>query len=103
MGGSIVNFSELVKTTARQTGETVATVQRVLDGFGAVTAQTLAQGDDVRWPNVGVFNVAERKERSGRNPQTGETLKIAAQKGVHFKASSTLKEHLNPSKPRRPR
>ena len=52
----------------------------------------LANGDSVTLVGFGTFNVSHRAARKGRNPQTGESLQIAAGKGIKFKAGKTLKE-----------
>lgn len=54
-------------------------------------AESMVAGEDVKIAGFGTFTVVERAERDGRNPQTGESIKIAATKAPKFKASSTLK------------
>ena len=65
--------------------------------FGAMT-KTLKKGDRVQVPGFGSFSVSKRKARTGRNPATGETIKIKASKGVRFKVGSDLKVALNGKK-----
>ena len=55
----------------------------------------LAKGDKISLVGFGTFEVAERAEREGRNPQTGETMKIAASKAPKFKAGKALKDSVN--------
>ncbi len=55
-------------------------------------SDALANGDSVTLVGFGTFNVSHRAARTGRNPQTGESLQIAAGKGIKFKASKALKE-----------
>jgi DNA-binding protein HU-beta len=55
-----------------------------------------AAGQAVRVSGLGTFNVAARPARDGRNPQSGETIKIAASKGVRFHAGKAVKDALNP-------
>lgn len=55
----------------------------------------LAGGEKVQIPGFGAFNISERKERQGRNPQTGDTITIPASKGVSFKAGKALKDSVN--------
>jgi DNA-binding protein HU-beta len=55
-------------------------------------SDALAKGDSVTLFGFGTFNVSHRAARTGRNPQTGESLQIAAGKGIKFKAGKTLKE-----------
>ena len=54
----------------------------------------LSNGDSVALVGFGTFNVRERAARMGRNPATGETIQIAASKGVGFKAGKSLKDSL---------
>ena len=55
----------------------------------------LSKGEKVSVAGFGVFKISERAARDGRNPQTGETIKIAASKSVSFKAGTALKEEVN--------
>ena len=55
-------------------------------------SDALAKGDSVTLVGFGTFNVSHRAARTGRNPQTGESLQIAAGKGIKFKAGKALKE-----------
>ena len=65
--------------------------------MAAIEALTdaLAQGERVQLVGFGSFEVKERAERTGRNPQTGETIKIAASKKPSFSASKALKDSVN--------
>ncbi len=62
--------------------------------FGHIEA-TLAGGERVQIPGFGAFDVSERKERQGRNPQTGKPMTISASKGVRFKPGKSLKDAVN--------
>ena len=62
--------------------------------FEAIT-DALKSGDSAKVPGFGSFSVSERGARKGRNPATGEAIKIAASKGVRFKAGKELKESVN--------
>jgi DNA-binding protein HU-beta len=68
-----------------------ATVDAVLSHI----RETLANGGEVRIPDFGTFKVAKRREREGRNPSTGETIKIAAQNVAKFTPAKGLREALN--------
>ena len=59
----------------------------------------LVAGEAVRVSGLGVFNVAARPARQGRNPRTGESIEIAAGKAVRFHAGKAVKDALNPSTP----
>ena len=58
----------------------------------------LVAGEEVRVSGLGIFKVAARPAREGRNPQTGEAIQIAASKAVRFHAGKAVKEALNPPK-----
>ena len=60
-----------------------------------VVNENLKKGDKVQMVGFGTFEVVERAEREGRNPQTGETMKIAASKTPKFKAGKALKDAIN--------
>jgi DNA-binding protein HU-beta len=56
------------------------------------------KGDKVAWPGFGSFSASNRAARTGRNPQTGEPVKIAASTALRFSSSATLKTALNPKR-----
>jgi len=68
-----------------------AAVEAVLTSI----TNAVAGGDKVTLPGFGTFEVRERAARSGRNPQTGEAMEIAASKSAAFKPASALKQSLN--------
>ncbi|MDD9934098.1 MAG: integration host factor subunit alpha [Myxococcales bacterium] len=74
--------------------ESAEVVEAVFDTM----KETLAQGDKVKISGFGNFVVREKKERIGRNPQTGEPIPISARKVLTFKPSQVLKNVLNPQK-----
>ena len=76
-----------------ESAEAEAAVAAVLEGI----AQALEAGERVMLPNFGTFSVVERTARQGRDPQTGETVEIAARKVVRFKPSKTLREAVEPA------
>lgn len=90
-----MNKAELVAEIAKNTGLTKVDSDRVVEAFLNAIATTLKKGDDVRLVGFGTFSVSERKATEGRNPRTGETIKIAACKQPKFKAGKTLKDALN--------
>ena len=67
-------------------------VQGVLDGFVELLGKKLRKGDKIRVPSLGIFVVAKRAARMGRNPATGEAIKIKASKKVAFRPAKELKE-----------
>ncbi len=64
----------------------------VLDGFVAALTKSLKKGAKIRVPGLGIFQVRKRPARMGRNPATGEAIKIKASKKVAFRAAKDLKE-----------
>jgi DNA-binding protein HU-beta len=67
-----------------------AQAQSALDSFINTTTKALKKGDRVALVGFGSFSVSQRSSRSGRNPQTGREIKIAAKKVVKFKAGAAL-------------
>ena len=86
---------ELVEAVAKKTGLTKADANRALDATLAAITGALAKGDSVPLVGFGTFKTAKRAAREGRNPRTGETVKIAARKAVTFKAGTALKDSVN--------
>jgi DNA-binding protein HU-beta len=87
--------AELVEAIAEKAGLTKADATRALEATFEVITKALKKGDKVPVAGFGTFNVSKRKAREGRNPQTGETVKIPARKAVSFKAGTALKEAVN--------
>ena len=87
--------AELVEAIAEKTGLTKADATRALDATFEVITKALKDGERVPVAGFGTFNVSKRKAREGRNPQTGETVKIPARKAVTFKAGTALKDAVN--------
>ena len=90
-----MNKTELVAAMADQTGLTKKDVEAVLKAFTDVVSGELKKGGKVQLVGFGTFEVSERAAREGRNPQSGEPMKIAASKAPKFKAGKGLKETLN--------
>ena len=86
---------ELVEAVATATGLTKADATRAIDATFAAITGALKDGDKVPLVGFGTFAVSKRSAREGRNPQTGETVKIAARNAVTFKAGSALKDAVN--------
>ena len=87
--------SELIEAIAAKSGLTKADSSRALEAFMAAVSETLSKGDKIALTGFGSFQVTKRAAREGRNPRTGEPVKIAASKSVSFKAGSKLKEIVN--------
>ena len=69
--------------------------QQALESLIEAVAMHLEKGDRVQVPGLGSFAVSARAARTGRNPKTGETIKINASKNVRFKVGKDLKDALN--------
>lgn len=87
--------SELVETVATAAGLTKADATRAIDATFVAITDALKKGNKVPIVGFGTFAISKRAARDGRNPQTGETVKIAARNAVTFKAGTALKESVN--------
>jgi DNA-binding protein HU-beta len=85
-----MNKAELIDAMASEAGLTKADAKKALDAFIKTTTNALTAGDRVALVGFGSFSVSTRAARIGRNPQTGQELKIAAKKVVKFKAGADL-------------
>ena len=85
-----MNKAQLIDAIAREAKLTKADAKKSLDAFIKSTTVALKKGDRVALVGFGSFSVAKRSARTGRNPQTGKEIKIAAKKVVKFKAGSEL-------------
>ena len=90
-----MNKTELTAAIAEQAGISKKDAEKALKAFTDVVADELKKGGKVQLVGFGTFEVAERKAREGRNPQTKETITIAASKAPKFKAGKPLKDMLN--------
>ena len=87
--------SEMIEAIATATGLTRADSEKAFNATFDLFKKELADGNKVSVAGFGTFKISERAAREGRNPQTGETIKIAASKSVSFKAGSELKATVN--------
>lgn len=90
-----MNKGELVEKVAEATGLTKKDGEAAVNAFIETIQKALKSGDKVAIAGFGTFDVSKRKAREGRNPQTGETIKIAASMSPKFKAGKSFKEMLN--------
>lgn len=90
-----MNKAELIDAIAAEAGLSKADAKRALDGFVNVTSGALKTGDRISLVGFGSFSVSNRAARTGRNPQTGKEIKIAAKNIVRFKAGSDLSDKVN--------
>ena len=87
-----MNRTQLVETVAREADLSNAQAQAAVSAVLDAIVDSVAKGDKVTLPGFGTFEQRERSARTGRNPQTGETLEIAASKAPGFKAGSAFKQ-----------
>ena len=90
-----MNKTELVAAIAEQTELSKKDAEKALKAFTDIVADELKKGEKVQLVGFGTFEVSERAAREGRNPQTGETMKIEASKSPKFKAGKALKDMVN--------
>lgn len=89
-----MNKGDLVSKLAEDAGITKVQANAALDAFTEAVAKTLKKGDSVTLVGFGTFSVSKRAARVGRNPKTGEALKIKAKKVAKFKAGKSLSEKI---------
>lgn len=90
-----MNKTELVAAMAEQSGLSKKDAEKALKAFTDVVAEQLRKDDKVQLVGFGTFEVSRRAAREGRNPQSGEVMKIAASKAPKFKAGKALKDLVN--------
>ena len=90
-----MNKTELVADIAEKAELSKKDTEKALKAFIDVVAEELKKEEKVQLVGFGTFEVSKRAEREGRNPQTGESMKIAASKAPKFKAGKALKDAVN--------
>ncbi|CZF80122.1 transcriptional regulator HU subunit alpha [Grimontia sp. AD028] len=90
-----MNKSQLIDKIAENADLSKASAGRALDALIEAVSDSLKDGDQVALVGFGTFSVRERSARTGRNPQTGAEIKIAAAKVPGFKAGKALKDAVN--------
>jgi DNA-binding protein HU-beta len=90
-GGQEMNKAELVEKVAQETGLTKAQIEKTLDACIDTVKKTVKKGDEVKLVGFGTFTKAKRKARTGRNPQTGKTIKIPAAWYPKFRPGAEFK------------
>jgi len=90
-----MNKAELTEAMAEAADISKAAAARALDGMVDAITEALKNGDQVSLIGFGTFSVRDRAARTGRNPQTGAAINIAASKNPAFKAGKALKDAVN--------
>ena len=90
-----MNKAELTEAMAEAADISKAAAARALDGMVEAVTEALKKGDQVSLIGFGTFSVRDRAARTGRNPQTGAAIDIAASKNPAFKAGKALKDAVN--------
>ncbi len=87
---TIMNKSEFIASVAEKAGLTKVDAQKAVNAFAEVVAEQLKAGERITLIGFGTFSTSERAERTGVNPRTGKTIKIAARRVAKFKPGSAL-------------
>lgn len=87
--------SEMIEALSERTGLSKVDAEKMFNATFDLFKEELSKGNKVSVAGFGVFKISERAARDGRNPQTGETIHIAASKSVSFKAGTELKTKAN--------
>lgn len=90
-----MNKAELIATMADKSGLSKKDAEKVLNAFTESVEEALINGDKVQLVGFGSFEVRQRAERKGRNPQTKSEIIIPASKMPVFKVGKALKENVN--------
>ncbi len=93
-----MNRTELVATMSEQTGLPKKNCDAVLSSFVETVTKELKKGEKIQLVGFGTFEVSKRAARKGKNPQTGEEIKIPAAKVPKFKPGKGLKDAVNKKK-----
>jgi integration host factor subunit alpha len=87
--------ADIARAISQKTDHTVAQSANLVDTLFDIIKETLESGEDVLISGFGKWSVRAKRERRGRNPQTGEDMMLAPRKVVKFKCPSVLKDKLN--------
>ena len=90
-----MNRAEMIVAMANRAEISKKDAEKALKAFTDIVAEELAKGEKVQLVGFGTFEASERTAREGRNPQTGETMTIAACRAPKFKAGKALKDAIN--------
>lgn len=87
---------DLLTKVAEEADISKAAARRALDALAGTIVDVVKNGDSVKLSDIGTFSRSERAARTGRNPQSGETINIPASAGIKFKMGKAAKDALNP-------
>ncbi len=90
-----MNKEQLISKIAGDVKLTKVQAKAALESFVDAVTKTVKKGDKLALVGFGTFSLSKRKARTGRNPKTGETIKIAAKKSVKFKAGKEFSDFVN--------
>jgi DNA-binding protein HU-beta len=90
-----MNKTELVEAIAKDSGLSNTDARKAVDSLITTVEKTLKKGDEIALTGFGKFSVVKRSARTGRNPQTGEAVKIKASKAPKFTPGAALKTAVN--------
>ena len=90
-----MNKGELIKAIAEKLGKSQKEAKAFLEAFESTVKETLSKGDKVTLIGFGTWDVQDVPARTGRNPRTGESLKIQAKKKIRVKAGTDLSSKVN--------
>lgn len=90
----MANLKELINTVSTNTGLTKKDTETTLREFLNVIKTTVVSGEEISLPEFGKFETTTRAARNGRNPKSGEVIKIDESKGIKFKVGKSFKEML---------
>lgn len=87
--------SDTISAVAEAAGVSKADAEKVIDAFASVVVGAVKSGEKVNWAGFGAFSHTDRAARTGRNPQTGAPVEIAASRALKFSAAKAVKDTLN--------
>lgn len=90
-----MNKTEFVAAIAEEAGISKTDAAKAVKAFTDVVVAEMKKGEKIQLVGFGTFEVSERAARTGRNPQTGDVMEIAASKAPKFKAGKALKDAIN--------
>lgn len=90
-----ITKEQLISDIAEAVDTPKSTVRAALEQLSEIISDALENSDEITLPGIGKLKVSERPARTGRNPQTGQTLQIAAKKVVKFVPAKALSDAIN--------